>query len=174
MIGEEPDEELRDARALAEALDRGHAPDRDVGDALDAAELVALLRAPLLDEARAEAVLAEAERRIAEAKRRARRRVTWIGSAAGALALAAAALLTVRVRHEPPHAVVTPVSAPAPAPTSPTSAAPSVAGGSGDALRAAQTAWLDAPSPSASVALERELAAYRSEQLAVLARRYAP
>lgn len=168
------DDELREARALADALDGGGAPERAVGDALDAAEIVALLKAPLLDDARSEAVLAETERRIAESKRRARRRVAWVGSAAGALALAAAALLMVRVQREPSRSAEAPAVAPvattpAVEPSSPT--ALSAASGR-DALHAAQRAWLDAPSADATAALERELSRYRGEQLAVLARRY--
>jgi hypothetical protein len=160
------DDELRDARALARALDGG-AAERAIGDAMDAAEIVALLKAPLLDELRSEAILAETERRIIEARRRARKRVAWIGSAAGALALAAAALLMMRVQREPSRSAETP--AVAPVATTPLSAA-----GGSDILRSAQLEWLDAPSADAAVRLERALASYRGEQLAVLARRYRP
>ena len=167
--------ELREARALAAVLDGGDPPAHEVRDAVDAAELVALLKAPLLEQPRKEAVLAETERRIAAAKRRTRARLTWIGSAAGALALAAAALLMVRTQPEPPRSAQTraeaPAEVPAAAPAAPSTAAAG-AGGPDHALRSAQLAWLDAPSPDAATALDRELAAYRGEQLLRLERRY--
>ena len=175
--GDYGEDELRDARALAGALDHGSMPDRAVADAIDAAELVALLKAPLLEGTRAEAILAGTERRIAAARRRARRRLTWIGSAAGALALAAAALLMVRVQREPSrapelHGEAPVASTPEPSAAVRSPAAP--AAGHVGRLRAAQIAWLTEPSPDAAATLERELAAYRSEQLAMLERRYGP
>jgi hypothetical protein len=169
MIDDEPfdEAEQHEASALAEAIERGHALDFNIADAFDAAEFVAVLKAPALDEQRFSAVFAQAELRISAARRRARSRRVWFGSAVAALAVAAAAMLMVReqpaptdMRAEESMAVSEP-------------AASAAGGGEGTPLRAAQIAWLNAPSPTSAAVLERELAAHRNEQLSALQRRYA-
>lgn len=160
--------ELRDARALADALDQGGAgaADSRTLDALDAAELIALLKASVLDDARSESILAEAERLIAGSKRRIHNRRVFMGASA-VLAVAAAALLMLRVQEAPSRTVDMQAEAP-------TSMAPRAPESAAMPLIAAQLAWVNAPSAATSGAVERELRAYRRAHLATLARRYAP
>lgn len=179
-MSHEPPYEEEEAARLARALERAdRPPESSIDDALDAADVVRLLRAPTLSEARRDAVLADAQARIARARARARRRLTWLGAGAGAIALAAAALLMVRTRdapaarhasaparsaeahHEAPHEISgePPIGA---------AAAPERA----RALDRAQRAWLGAPTEAASAELASALAAYRTEFLGALERRH--
>jgi len=179
MIDEPPSDEHEQAEAaeLARALERGHAPPSAIDDAVDAADVVRMLKAPALSADRVDAVVRDGEQRVAAARRRARARIAVFGSAATALALAAAALLIVRAPQSEPSVAKAP-SAPGPAAEAPIQPAPAAAGaapsGPARALRDAQVAWLEAPTQEAHVALERALGAYRGEQLALLAARYEP
>lgn len=162
------DEELAQARALADAL-AGRPVEPRVADAVDAAELVALLKAPELSEPAETKVLEDVERALERARlgRRTRARL-GLAAAAGTLALAAAALLVVRAGRQaaPQDAWV----ASTPAPEAPVAgAAPDPAA---TALRASQIAWLRAPTTESHAALDRALASYRAAQLDALAERY--
>lgn len=185
MTSDEPpyeEDEQAQAELLARTLGaRERAPSK-VDDALDAAELVRMLRAPMLSDERLNAVLADGEQRVARARKRSRVRIAVLGSATGALALAAAALLVVRAPQSEPSAVaVAPAKAPmAEAPSAPSAAAaaPTEApiGGAASAeraLRQAQVAWLEKATGETRDQLDRALVAYRGEQLAQLEQRYA-
>lgn len=188
MTSDEPpyeDDEHAEAELLASSLAAGeHAPSK-VDDALDAAEVVRLLRAPLLSEDRLNAVLAEGELRVAQARKRSRTRIAVLGAATGALALAAAALLMVRTtQHEPSSAAVAVAPAPSPLPEAPSAPSASAAKTAGaapaggavsaeQALRQAQIAWLEMATGERREQLERALVTYRGEQLAQLEQRYA-
>lgn len=186
MTSDEPPfdaDEQAQAELLARTLAGGRRAPREVEDALDAAEVVGMLRAPVLSEQRLSAVLAEGEQRVARARKRSRVRIAVLGAASGALALAAAALLMVRAPQSEPSAVaVAPAASPAAqAPSSPSAAAkagpeaPVAAGAvsAEQALRHAQIAWLETATGETRAQLERALATYRVEQLALLERRYA-
>lgn len=185
MTNDEPpyqEDEQAEAELLARTLAAGQQAPSKVDDALEAADVVRMLRAPLLSKDRLDAVLADGERRVAQARKRSRIRIALFGSATGVLALAAAALLMVRTtQHEPSSASVAPAQNPlAEAPSAPSAAAKAPveppAGGAASAeqaLRHAQVAWLDAPTGDARERLEHALAAYRGEQLAALEQRYA-
>lgn len=183
MTSDEPpyeDDEQAEAELLARTLAAGRHPPSKVDDALEAAEVVRMLRAPVLSEDRVNAVLADGERRVAQARKRSRIRIAVLGSATGALALAAAALLMVRTtQHEPSAAaVVAPAQRPLPeAPSAPSAAAaetPSAGAASAEqALRQAQIAWLEMATGETREQLARALVAYRGEQLAQLEQRYA-
>jgi hypothetical protein len=177
------DDEQAEAELLARTLAAGRQAPSRVDDALDAAEVVRMLRAPVLNEERLNAVLADGERRVAQARRRSRIRIAALGSATGALALAAAVLLMVRTTQHEPSAVVAVAPAQSPVPEAPS--APSAeaaktpgavpAGGAGSAeqaLRQAQIAWLEMATGETREQLERALVAYRGEQLAQLQQRY--
>ena len=185
MTSDEPpyDEDERvEAQLLARALGLPEQAPSKVDDALDAAEVVRMLRAPVLTDQRLNAVLADGEQRVARARKRSRVRVAVLGSATGALALAAAALLMVRAPQSEPSAVaVAPAKAPmAEAPSSPSGAATAPpeapvggAASAEQALRQAQVAWLEMATGEARSQLERALVRYRTEQLAQLDQRYA-
>jgi hypothetical protein len=175
------EDEQAEAELLARALAGGAQPANKLDDALDAAEVVRMLRAPALSEDRLNAVLADGEQRVAQARKRSRVRMALLGSATGALALAAAALLMVRApQSEPSAAAVAPAKAPmAEAPRSPSAAAnappEAPVGGAASteqALRQAQIAWLEMATSETRAQLDRALVTYRGEQLAQLERRY--
>jgi hypothetical protein len=176
------EDEQAEAALLARTLGaREHAPSR-VDDALEGADVLRMLRAPLLSEDRLDAVLAGGERRVAQARKRSRIRIAVLGSATGVLALAAATLLMVRTtQHEPSSPSVVPAqSSVAGAPSVPSAAVDAPveppAGGAASAeqaVRQAQVAWLHAPTGDARERVEHALAAYRAEQLAALEQRYA-
>jgi hypothetical protein len=176
--------ELAEAEALARALERGHVPPSKVDDAVDAADVVRMLKAPVLGEERLLARLAETEQRIAAARRRSRMRLLVLGTAGGALAMAAAALLIVRApRHEaaPLSSASAPGSVTAPAapraepePEAPDAAALAHATSSArQRLIQAQLALLQTPSPGARDALEHALSDYRDKRLSVFEQHYA-
>lgn len=172
------DAELAEAEALARALERGHAPPSSVDDAVDAADVVRMLKAPLLHEDRLEATLAETTQRIAAARRRSRARLFALGAAGGALAMAAAAMLIVRGRSfEPsPHsAAPVAVSATARQPQREAPQAPAGLAAPGlarEGLIQAQIAMLEAPSSEARDALEHALSNYRYERLSEIEQHY--
>jgi len=184
MTSDEPpyrEDEQAQAELLARALEEGQQAPSKIDDALDAAEVVRMLGAPVLSEARLHAVLADGEQRVARARTRARVRFAVLGSATGALALAAAALLMVRAtQHEPSSAAVAPAQSPSTeAPSAPSAAAKSpveapVGGGASaeQALRLAQIAWLEMATAETRAQLDRALVSYRGEQLAQLEQRY--
>jgi hypothetical protein len=177
------DAERAEAEALALALDQGQLTPSAVDDAVDAAGVVRMLKAPVLSEERLEAALAETERRIA-ARRRWRRRWVALGAMGSALAMAAAALLIVRApfreatQHSasPPAPVATAVSAEAP--QAARSAAPNAAAIEQAAATArqrlieAQVALLDAPSAEARELLEGALRDYRGKHLSTIEQEY--
>lgn len=188
MTNDEPpyeEAEQAEAELLARTLAGGrHAPSK-VDDALDAAEVVSMLRAPVLSEDRLNAVLADGEQRVAQARKRSRVRIAVLGSATGVLALAAAALLMVRApQHEPSSVAVAPAVVPAASPRAEAPSSPSAAakappdapvGGAASAeqaLRQAQIAWLETPSTDNRQDMERWLAAFRDERFAAIEARY--
>jgi hypothetical protein len=173
MTDEPPydDDELAQATRLSRALDprRGtEAGLHGVDDALEAADVVSLLKAPMLNEARESAVLQKVENAIQAARRRTRTKVV-LASGFGALAIAASALLVVLGRSA--EAPMT--AAPSPEPRAEAQSAASAVSPTASALRESQIAWLKAPAADTDAALERALGAYRDEELAALARRYA-
>jgi len=171
MTDEPPydDDELAQATRLARALDDGGAREHAQEiDALEAADVVSLLKAPTLNEARENAVLQKVENAIEAARRRTRTKVA-LASGFGALAIAAGALLM--VRSERAEAPMT--AAPSPEPRTEPASAGAAASSKASALRDAQIAWLSAPSSDSDAALEHALGAYRDERLAELERRYA-
>jgi hypothetical protein len=179
------EDEQAEGELLARALAGAERAPREVGDALDAADVVRVLRAPVLSEERLNAVLADGELRVAQTRKRSRRRIAVLGSATGALALAAAALLMVRApQHEPSSKAVAPAAAPAASPRAEVPSGPSAAakappeapvGGAASAeqtLRQAQIAWLKMATDETRAQLDRALVTYRDEQLAQLEQRY--
>lgn len=158
--------ELRDAGALAEALERApelHAPASSASDALDAAELIAASQLTELSEARAEAVLRSVQERI-EARRSRRRRRFALGLAAVASTLSAAAAVLLLMRPTDSPALQAPVA------VSTALRAPE----GGQEVVLAQRAWLGDPSPANRAALRGRLAQYRTAYVAELDRRLAP
>lgn len=178
QVPEDDEQELAEAEALARALD-GAEPSRDVEDAVDAAEVVRMLKAPVLSDERLEATLADTEQRIAAARRRSRTRIAVFGAAGSMVALAAAALLLmVRPMMEPGQQAVAMAPAPEPAALQAPQEAPAVAATAPDnaaRLRNAQIVWLGEQSPSTAVnaMLDEALREYRDDQLAALERKYA-
>lgn len=171
------EQELTEAEALARALE-GAEPSRDVEDAVDAAEVVRMLKAPLLAGDRLESVLAVTEQRVAAARRRSRTRIAAYGAAGSVVALAAAALLLmVRPSMEPAQHSAASARVPVTAAPEP-QAAPAATGGAPDGaarLRHAQVAWLAEQTPSTAVSAELDdaLRVYRDAQLAALERKHA-
>jgi hypothetical protein len=177
------DAERAEAEALARALEQVGPSPSAVDDAVEAADVVRMLKAPVLSEERLEAALIETGRRIA-ARRRSRRRLVALGATGSVLAMAAAALLIVRTPlREPaqhsaaPAPIATAVSAEAP--QAARSAAPDAAATEQAAATArqrlieAQIALLDAPSAEAREQLEGALRDYRGKHLSLIEQEYA-
>src|SRR5690242_11030831 len=119
MSDEEPpydERELEEAQRLAALLERRPVDARGIAAAADAADVVRVLRAPVLSAAREDAVLDTALAAIAQHKRKARFQILAV-SGAGVAALAAVALLTfVRPSAPSPEGAAVSTRAPAAAP----------------------------------------------------------
>ena len=160
------EQELAQARSLAAALDPSQRVQDDVRDALDAAELIRATRRGGLSDARSTLTFQRVEQRVQASRRRRIRR--WIASG-GVLTAAAGVVLVFAI---PAARELAPAA---------TKSVPEVAATSGSvdrfeqvsaAVRAAQRAWLDDPTPATHATLEKHLRRLRNAQLEALQSRY--